>query len=167
MANIFILRSTAHGDVHTKTGVSEVEVQNGYAVALGEVSNERKSRNAFVVAAPTENDKSIGLVYNADVPVVTDDRGNSYKAITHDPRDIRFPSGTIFNIHMPAKGDEYAMTEVSGTADGAKYVVFSAGSMEPTYAADDTDALLSFRITGKKFVSVGSERVPTVEMIYE
>ena len=31
MANILILRNAASGDAHTKSGVAEVELQNGYA----------------------------------------------------------------------------------------------------------------------------------------
>ncbi|MFR2774867.1 MAG: hypothetical protein ACLTBR_03460 [Anaerostipes sp.] len=169
MANILILRSVSSGDEKVKSGFADVEVQNGFAVELGEVSTDRKTRNAFKVAAPAAGAKSVGLVYNADVPVVTDDRGNAYKALTHDPRDIRFTAGTVFDIHMPSKGDEYAMTEVAGTATGAKYVVYTKDSMKPTFATADTDAILAFRITsnGKKFISVGDERIPTVEMIYE
>ena len=60
---------------------------------------------------------------------------------------------------------EIAMTEIAGTAEGAKYVVYKASDMKPTYATETTGALLAFKITDKKFVSIGSERVPTVEMI--
>ena len=47
MANILILRDVNTGDKDIKTGVAEVELENGFAVALGEVSAERKTRNAF------------------------------------------------------------------------------------------------------------------------
>ena len=58
------------------------------------------------------------------------------------------------------------MTEVAGTEAGATYVVYKASDMKPTYATDTTGALLAFKITGKKFVSIGNERVATVEMIH-
>ena len=58
--NILILRSTASGDNDVKTGVTTTEVENGYAVALGEVSTDRETRNAFKVAAPTEGKYLIG-----------------------------------------------------------------------------------------------------------
>ena len=37
MANILILRDVNTGDKDIKTGVAEVELENGFAVALGEV----------------------------------------------------------------------------------------------------------------------------------
>ena len=166
MANILILRSPNTGDNDIKTGVATTELENGFAVALGDVSTDRKSRNAFKVAAPTAKTDMIGLVYNADVPVLVDENGNTYKGITSDPRNIKFPDGTPVNVWMPGKAAEIAMTDVTGTADGAKYVVYKASSMKPEYATDTTDAVLAFKITGNKYVSIGDERVKTVELIH-
>ena len=165
MANILILRDVNTGDKDIKTGVAEVELENGFAVALGEVSAERKTRNAYKVAAASAATDLIGLVYNADVPFLTDEAGNVYKGVVSDPRNIKFPKGTPVNIWMPAENAEIAMTEIAGVSEGAKYVVYKASDMKPTYAANTNDALLAFKITGKKYVSIGAERVPTVEMI--
>lgn len=165
MANILILRSTNTGDHDIKIGVATVELQNGYGVALGDVSTDRKTRNAFKISAPAAVADLIGLVYSADVPSLKDELGNLYKGITSDPRNIKFAEGTPVNVWMPGKNAEIAMTEVAGVAEGAKYVVYKASDMKPTYATDTTGALLSFKITGNKFVSIGSDRVPTVEMI--
>ena len=165
MANILILRSANTGDEDIKTGVAEVELENGFAVALGEVSTERKTRNAYKVDAATADTDIIGLVYNADVPFLTDEMGNVYKGVVSDPRNIKFPAGTPVNIWIPGKNAEIAMTKVAGTADGATHVVYKANDMKPTYATDTTDALLAFKITGSKYVSIGADRVPTVEMI--
>lgn len=165
MANILILRDVNTGDKDIKTGVAEVELENGFAVALGEVSAERKTRNAYKVAAASNKTDLIGLVYNADVPFLTDEAGNVYKGVVSDPRNIKFPKGTPVNIWMPAENAEIAMTEIAGVAEGAKYVVYKASDMKPTYASDTSGALLAFKITGKKFVSIGAERVATVEMI--
>ena len=165
MANILILRDVNTGDKDIKTGVAKVELENGFAVALGEVSAERKTRNAYKVAAASAATDLIGLVYNADVPFLTDEAGNVYKGVVSDPRNIKFPKGTPVNIWMPAENAEIAMTEIAGVAEGAKYVVYKASDMKPTYATDTSDALLAFKITGKKYVSIGAERVPTVEMI--
>lgn len=165
MANILILRSVNTGDEDIKTGVAEVELQNGYGVALGEVSTDKKTRNAYKVVAATADTDIVGLVYNADVSFLTDEAGNIYKGVVSDPRNIKFPKGTPVNVWMPSKNAEIAMTEVAGTAEGAEYVVYKADDMKPTYAADTTDAIRAFKITGKKYVSIGAERVPTVEMI--
>ena len=45
MANVFILRTAAAGDRDVKTGYADVELQNGYAVALGDFSMERGTRD--------------------------------------------------------------------------------------------------------------------------
>ncbi len=165
MANILILRSANTGDEDIKTGVAEVELENGFGVALGEVSTERKTRNAYQLSAATADTDIVGLVYNADVPFLTDAMGNVYKGVVSDPRNIKFPEGTPVNVWIPSKNSEIAMTEVAGTAEGAKYVVYKTSDMKPTYAADTTGAIKAFKITGNKFVSIGAERVPTVEMI--
>lgn len=165
MANILILRSANTGDQDIKVGVAKVELQNGYAVALGEVSTERKTRNAYKVAAATVDTDLIGLVYNADVAFLTDENGNVYKGVVSDPRNIKFTEDTPVNIWMPGKNSEIAMTEITGEQSDAKYVVYKANDMKPTYATDTTGALLAFKITGKKYVSIGTERIPTVEMI--
>lgn len=167
MANILILRNATDSDPHVKTGVAKVETQNGYAVALGKVSKERATRNAFEVAAPAAKTDKIGLVYNADVPCIYDEMGNVYKGIVSDPRNIKFPAGTIVNIYMPGTYDEIAMTEVGGTkTESTKYVIYKAGSMTPEYADTTDDAVEAFEITDESFVSIGSERVKTVEMIH-
>lgn len=165
MANILILRSVNTGDNDIKTGVAEVELENGFGVALGDVSTDRKTRNAYKVAAATDDTDLVGLVYTADVPFLTDASGNIYKGVVTDPRNIKFPAGTPVNIWMPSVNSEIAMTEVAGTAEGAKYVVYKASDMKPTYATDTSDAIRAFKITGNKYVSIGAERVPTVEMI--
>ena len=165
MANILILRDVNTGDNDIKTGVAEVELQNGYAVALGDISKERKTRNAYKVDVATADTDIIALVYNADVPFLTDEAGNVYKGIVSDPRNIKFPAGTPVNLWIPGDNAEIAMTEIDGVAEGAKYVVYKASNMKPTYAADTSDALLAFKIIDKKYVSIGAERVPTIEMI--
>ena len=165
MANILILRDVNTGDKDIKTGVAEVELESGFAVALGKVSAERKTRNAYKVAAASAATDLIGLVYNADVPFLTDEAGNVYKGVVSEPRNIKFPKGIPVNIWMPAENAEIAMTEIAGVAEGAKYVVYKASDMKPTYATNTSDALLAFKITGNKYVSIGAERVPTVEMI--
>lgn len=165
MANILILRSPNTGDEDIKTGVAEVELENGFAVALGEVLKDRKNRNAYKVAAAADATDLVGLVYNADVPFLTDAMGNVYKGVVSDPRNIKFPAGTPVNIWMPSKNAEIAMTEVAGTKEGATHVVYKAGDMKATYATDTTDAIKAFKITGDSFVSIGADRIPTVEMI--
>lgn len=165
MANILILRSANASDKDIKTGVAEIELENGFGVALGEVSTKREERNAFKVAAATAETDMVGLVYNADVPFLKDEAGNVYRGLVSDPRNIRFNKGTPVNIWMPTVNSEIAMTEVAGVASGAEYVVYKANDVKPTYATDTNDAIKAFKITGKKFISIGSERVPTVEMI--
>lgn len=162
--NILILRVTASRDNDVKTGYADVDVENGFAVGLGELSTDRKHRGAYKVAAPAKGD-IVGLVYNADAPFLTDERGNVFRYDVHDPRMIHFPAGTNFDIYMPSKNDEIAMTNIEGTKEGATHVVIKAGSMKPEYATSDADAIVAFKITGEKFVSVGTDRVPTTEMI--
>lgn len=165
-ANILILRSVNAGENDIKTVVSTDKLENGFAVALGDVSKERKTRGAYKVTAPATKTDVIALIYNADVPILEDAMGNTYKGIVSDPRNIRFPENTPVNAWVPGKAAEIAMTKVEGTADDAKYVIYKAGSMKPEYAKDTTDALVAFKITGDGFVSIGNERVKTVEMIH-
>ena len=162
--NIFILRSANTGDEDIKTGYADVELEQGFAVGLGEVSTDRKHRGAYKLAAPKAGDL-VGLVYNATTPFLKDERGNIYKTEVTDPRNIYFIEGTNVDVWMPGSNSEIALTNVEGTEEGAKYVVYKADSMKPQYATDTTGALLAFKITGKSFISVGADRVPSVEAI--
>lgn len=165
MANILILRNAHPNASDIKTVYSEDQVvENGYVVALGEVSTEREHRNAFKAETPAV-DKIHVMIYNADVPVITDENGNTYKGIVSDPRNIKFVAGTNVNAYMPSVGEEIAMTEIAGEKSSNEYVVYKASDMKPTYAADKSDALIAYKITGEKFVSIGNERVATVELI--
>lgn len=166
MANILILRSVNTGDEDIKTGIAEVELENGFAVALGEMSKERRQRFVYKLTEPDTESEIVGLVYNADVPFLTDVNGNIYKGVVSDPRNIKFSNGTPVNIWIPSKNSEIAMTEISGNSENAEYVVYKASDMKPTYATDIKNALHAFKITNSKsYVSVGNERVPAVEMI--
>ena len=81
MSNILILRNVNTGDEDIKTGIAEVELENGFAVALGEMSKERRQRFVYKVTEPDTNSEIVGLVYNADVPFLTDANGNVYKEV--------------------------------------------------------------------------------------
>ena len=163
--NILILRSVSAEDQNYKTGYAEeIDLEAGSAVGLGDKSTERKANGAYKLAAPVADDL-VGLIYNAERPFLTDVHGNEYPGLIHDPRKLYFPAKRIIDVYMPSLRDEIAMTEVAGTEDGAKYVVVKAGSTKAEYATTDADALVAFKITGKSFVSVGTDKVPTVEMI--
>ena len=167
--NILILRSTNHGNKDIKTGYSKtLDLENGSVVALGAISNDRvKDRDhkgAYELDTPTADSTKIAMVYNADVPVLVDEMGNKYKGVISDPRTIHFPPNTVVNVFIPSVGEEIAVTEVAGTATDATHVIVKAGSTKLEYATATTDALIAYEITDRKFVSVGNERVETVEL---
>ena len=139
---IFIPRSIAADNVDSlvKTGVAATTLRNGDIVVLGA--------------------KNIGIVYNADV-----ENMDGYRVGGSDPRKITFPAGTPVNVFIPQAWDEVAYTVVAGTATGATYLIPTNGATELTYSDDTPTAGDGFviKITGTSFVSVGGERVATVE----
>lgn len=175
MANVFILRSYSAPDEDVKTVYANATLEEGFALGLGALSTARGTRGAYLGAAPAAGDDVV-LVYNADIPTLTDGNGNMIKGITSDPRGISYPANTVVNAFIPHKGIEVAMTKVKGLtidswekdAQNDEFVIIAAGDMEPTYTDDAEDldtALVAFKITRKGFVTIGAERVPTVEMI--
>lgn len=155
---IFIPRSIAADRVDSlvKTGVAEVELRNGDIVVLGEKTDGVYALTPFATGAT-----AIGIVYNAGV------QDNDGYRFGDDPRKIKFAAGTPVNVYIPQNYDDVAYTVVAGTATGATYLVPTDGDTALTYAAEAPDAGFALKITGTKFVSVGNERIATVEATVE
>lgn len=155
---IFIPRSIAADRVDSlvKTGVADVELRNGDIVVLGEKTDGVYKLTPYVTDA-----KAVGIVYNAGVQ---DNDGYRYG---DDPRKIKFAAGTPVNVYIPQPWDEVAYTVVAGEVEGATYLTPTNGDTVLTCAQSAPESGLAFKITGKKFVSVGGERVPTVEATVE
>lgn len=155
--NVFIPRSIAATNIDSlvKTGVSEIPLRNGDIVAIGQ-----KDKGVYKLSAPTSDTTRFGIVYNADVV-----NENGRRGLGDDPRDIKFSAGTIVNFFIPNREDEISVTEVSGTAEGAKYIAPMTDEVGYTYSNTIPDTGLVFEITDNKFISIGNERVPTVEAV--
>ena len=174
MANVFILRSYSAPDEDVKTVYANIALEEGDALGLGALSTARGTRGAYLGAAPAEGD-TVVMVYNADIPTLADGNGNLIKGILSDPRGISYPENVVVNAFIPHKGIEIGMTKVKGIndigawtkGDSDEFIVINAGDTKPTYAASKEDALVAFKITRKGFVTIGSERVPTIEAICE
>lgn len=151
---VFVKRVAAadNTDSLVKSGKAEIELRNGDIVAIGD-----KTNGVYALSAPAEGTTAYGIVYNADFP--------RYKGIDigDDPRDLVFPAGTVVNVFIPKKGDELAYTVVAGTASGAKFLNPTAGDTALTYSATQATTGFSLKINGTGFVSVGGERIKTVE----
>lgn len=154
--NVYILRDVSASKV--RTGKAEIELRNGDIVAIGE-----KTNGVYTLTAPTADTKRFGVVYNADV--VTE--AGKYRGLSDDPRDVVFKPGTIVNFYIPDEEDEVAITVAAGYVKGtSKVLVPTPGSTGYTAkdAAADTDHLV-YEINGESFVSIGNERVKTIEAV--
>ena len=154
--NIFIPRTVAaeNTDSLVKTGTASIELRNGDIVAVGD-----KTNGIFELTAVTSTTTRYGVVYNADV--VTE---SGYRGLSDDPRNVTFAANTPVNFYIPKKNDEIAVTVVAGTSANATHLVPTVNGTGYTYASE-AGSTLSFAITGNKFISVGNERVATVEAI--
>ena len=155
---IFIPRSVAADRVDSlvKTGVAEAAtLRNGDIVVLGAKTNGVYALTPYATGAT-----NIGIVYNADVENI-----EGYKFGGSDPRKVVFPAGTPVNVFIPQAWDEVAFTVVAGTAASATYLVPTNGDTALTYSSDAPTTGDGFvvKITGTSFVSVGNERIPTIE----
>lgn len=154
--NVYILRDVSADKV--RTGKADIELHNGDIVAIG-----TKEKGVYTLSAPVAATKRFGIVYNADV--VTE--SGKYRGMSDDPRDVVFAPGTIVNFYIPKKEDEIAITVASGYTKGtSKVLVPTAGKTGYTAKASvaDTDNL-AYEITHESFVSIGNERVKTIEAV--
>ena len=158
--NIYIARSISatSDDAKIKTGVAAIELRNGAIVEVGAKTNGVYALTA--VTSATSATARYGVVYNADVAT----QGN-YRGLSDDPREVIFPAGTTINFYIADKEDEIAVTVVAGTAAGAKFLVPTTAGTGYTYASAVTTEKLVYTITGAKFVSVGNERIATIEAV--
>lgn len=154
--NVYILRDTSADTV--RTGKADIVLHNGDIVAIGE-----KVDGVYKISAPTAETKRFGIVYNADVVTTA----GKYRGLSDDPRDIEFPVGTIVNFYIPKKEDEVAITVAEGyEKDTSKVVVPTADATGYTAkAAAGAEDKLVYDITGEGFVSIGNERVKTIELV--
>jgi hypothetical protein len=165
--NIIILRNVDAGRESIKTGYLAAEMENGAPVTYGSMGTTRANKGAYALTKPSEADTKLGFIYNADVTTVTLATGESYKNINPDPRNISFPKDAIVNFTLFSVGQEIAITNVGGIAEDATHVIIdtTAGGYKYAKAIDITDAKVVFELLPAKYVSVGAERVPTVELL--
>lgn len=90
-----------------------------------------------------------------------------YRGLSDDPRDVVFKAGTVVNFYIPEEEDEVAITVAKDYTKGtSKVLVPTAG--ETGYTAKATAAAtdyLVYEITHESFVSIGNERVKTIEAV--
>lgn len=155
--NIFIARSISadSDDAKIKTGIANVDLRNGDIVEIGAKANGVYTLTVVTSATGTAR---YGVVYNSGVVTL----GN-YRGLSDDPRDVVFTAGTPVNFYIPSENDEIAITVAAGTASGAKYLVPTTGGNGYTYATSVTTEGLVYAVNDAKFVSVGNERIATVE----
>lgn len=161
--NVYILRDVSASKV--RTGKADIELRNGDIVAIG-----AKVDGVYTLTAPVAASehavpatKRFGIVYNADV--VTE--AGKYRGLSDDPRDIVFKAGTIVNFYIPEKEDEIAITVAKDyVKDTSKVLVPDLGKTgyAAKTAAAETDYLV-YEITHESFVSIGNERVKTIEAV--
>lgn len=154
--NVYILRDVSASKV--RTGKADIELRNGDIVAIG-----AKADGVYTLTAPTADTKRFGIVYNADV--VTE--AGKYRGLSDDPRDVVFKAGTIINFYIPEEEDEVAVTVADGyDAKTSKVLVPTVGKTGYTAkaTATATDHLV-YEITHESFVSIGNERVRTIEAV--
>ena len=154
--NVYILRDVSADKV--RTGKAEIELRNGDIVAIG-----GKTDGVYTLTAPTADTKRFGIVYNADV--VTE--AGKYRGLSDDPRDVVFKAGTVVNFYIPKQEDEVAITVAEGfDAKTSKVLVPTAGKTGYTAKATAaTTDYLVYEITHESFVSIGNERVKTIEAV--
>lgn len=153
---IYIARSVAADKVDSivKTGKAAIALRNGDIVAVG----AKNSDGTFTLTAPAADSTLLAVVYNAGVEDVEGFR------IGDDPRKIVFAAGTPVNFYFPQIGDEVAYTVVTGyTAGTSKYLGVTTGDTALTASATAKTSGFNYQITGTGFVSVGGQRVPTIE----
>lgn len=152
---VYIARSIAADKVDSlvKTGKAAFDLRNGDIVAVG-----AKVNGVYTLTKPAADTTLYGVVYNANVGQEGEFR------IGDDPRKIVTKAGDPVNFYFPQVGDEVAYTVVTGYVSGtSKYLGVTEGDTALTASASAATAGLNYEITGESFVSVGGERIATVE----
>ena len=153
---VYIARSIAADKVDSlvKTGKAAIELRNGDIVAVGAKGTD----GTYTLTAPAADSTLLAVVYNAGVENI-----EGYR-IGDDPRKITFAAGTPVNFYFPQIGDEVAYTVVTGYVSGtSKYLKPTTGDVALTAAAAASTSGLNYEITGTSFVSVGGQRIQTIE----
>lgn len=98
-------------DALNRNAVSEVDVDNGMAVILGELSTDADKSQVFVATLPTATtDKGIWIVDEPHEPIAQDALGEEYSVGIKDPRKFYIQAGKVFAVRKPQIGDIFKIS---------------------------------------------------------
>lgn len=98
-------------DALNRNAVSEVDVDNGMAVILGELSTDADKSQVFVATLPTAaTDKGIWIVDEPHEPMAHDELGGEYSTGIKDPRKFYVQAGKVFAVRKPQIGDIFKIS---------------------------------------------------------
>lgn len=98
-------------DALNRNAVSEVDVDNGMAVILGELSTDADKSQVFVATLPTAaTDKGIWIVDEPHEPMAQDELGGEYSVGIKDPRKFYIQAGKVFAVRKPLIGDIFKIS---------------------------------------------------------
>lgn len=135
-------------DSYNRSAVATAEIENGGVFLLESVSDTDKE--VWKATAPTAASTGLWMAATPEVVTVTDEMGNAYRNITHDPRSFTNAKGAIIDAFLLKEGDIIEMTGANITsiasATDAAYLVPSTGFKLVAATAATTNSTVLKRI---------------------
>lgn len=98
-------------DALNRNAVSNVDVDNGMAVILGDLSIDADKSQVFKATLPTAATvKGIWIVDEPHEPIAQDELGGEYSVGIKDPRKFYVQAGKIFAVRKPQIGDIFKIS---------------------------------------------------------
>ena len=107
-------------DALNRNAIATVDVDNGMAVVLGDLSTDSDKSQVFKATLPTgATAKGIWIVDEPAEPHAYDELGGEYSTGIKDPRKFYIPAGKVFAVRKPQVGDIFKISAsmVSGEAN--------------------------------------------------
>lgn len=145
-------------DALNRNAIATVDVDNGTAVVLGDISTDADKSQVFTATLPADA-TALG-VWIADEPtlgVAEDALGGQYSVGIKDPRKFYNPTGRVFAVRKAMTGDIFTISAdmVTGTISAGSFInVDPSGKFK---AATTEGTGFAAKIIENDFISIGMQ----------
>ncbi len=124
-------------DALNRNAIAEVDIDNGMAVTLGDLSENSSESQVFKATLANAGETGLWIVDEPIEPFARDELNGEYSVGIKDPRKFYNPAGKVFAVRKLEGGDIFKISSNLVEGEVNNYVIVSA---EGKYAFSETQS---------------------------